>query len=263
MKKAWRTLLAGCGLLTTVTAQAPKLWMQARTSVAPAIVPSLLTSPQLGAPYAIFFDVASGPVHVLGVEVQLGFTPVMNAPHVGVIGPAASVHGTQLPNNLPHGLTVYGQAFVLDPTAPGGLLRASNGGSTVLCDTFAGCDFTMRVQDDYTGTFVQGYQQLIAAAPVAGNAFSDATSPWLPGSSIFLPTPDYGAPLVAKVQPFDTDIQIEWRGAVDATGLEATLWAPSPDIADGLPFLQFRATFRASLITGARPILTNVVVPAY
>lgn len=237
--------------------------MAARTGLEPAIVSSLMTSPNVGAPYAIFFDVASGPVNVLGLNTQLGFTPVMNAPHVGVVGPAAAIHATQLPSNLPHGLTVYGQAFVLDPTAPNGLLRASNGASTALSDTFLGCDFTMRVQDNYTGTFVQGYQQLIAAAPVTGNPFSEATSPWIPGAGSWLPVPDYGAPLVAKVQPFDTGIELEWRGALDAFGLDATAWAPTPDVADGMPFLQFRATFRASLITGARPILTNIVVPAY
>jgi len=263
MEKAWRNILAGCCLLTAATAQAPKLWMQARSQLSPAVVPSLLTSPTVGAPYAIFFDVASGPVSLFGNDLQLGFTPVMTAVHAGIVTEGPAVHGLTITGAFSHGLTIYGQAFVLDPAAPNGLFHASNGGSTTLADTVQGCDFTMRVQDGYTGTFEQGFQQLIAAAPTAGNAYSQATSPWVPGSSLFLQTPDYAEPIVAKVQPFDTDIQLEWRGAVDFLGNETTGWGPTPDIADGLPYLQFRATFRASLVTGARPILTNIVVPAY
>lgn len=237
--------------------------MQARTALFPAVVPSILSSPSVGAPYAIFFDIASGPVSLFDLDLQLGFSPVMTSPHVGIVGPDPALHSILLNGTLPHGLTIYGQAFVLDPTAPNGLLRASNGASTTLADTVFGCDFTMRAQDNYTGTFEQRYQQLVAAAPAAGNPFSEATSPWLPGSNSWLPSPNYGEPIVAKVQPFDTDIELTWRGSSDMFGNETTAWGTTPDIADGLPYLQFRATFRASLITGARPILTNIVVPAY
>jgi len=263
MERTLISMLAGCCLLATTNAQAPKLSMPARSQLSPALVTSLLTSPNVGAPYAIFYDVASGPVSLLGNDLQLGFTPVMIASHAGLITAGPTIHGLPITGALSHGLTIYGQAIVLDPAAPNGLFRASNGASTSLTDTVFGCDFTMRVEDGYTGTFEQGYQQLIGAAPTAGDPYSQATSPWLLGSSIFVQQPDYAAPIVAQVLPFDTSIELEWRGAADFQGIETTEWRPTPDVANGLPYLQFRATFRASLITGARPILTNIVVPAY
>lgn len=73
--------------------------------------------------------------------------------------------------------------------------------------------------------------------------------------------PSYGEPIVAQMLPFGTGIALEYRGATSFIGNEATQWSSSPSIADGLRFLQFRATFVASQLTGARPILTNIVVP--
>ena len=137
-----------------------------------------------------------------------------------------------------------------------------SGASTTVLDTQTGVDFSMSAQEGYSGTFEQGYRQLIAAAPTASNVVSEATSPWQPASGLFGTEPAvYGEPIVAQVLPFDTEIEIDYRGAEDFQGTGATDWSASPSVADGLNWLQFRARFRASALTGARPILTNIIVP--
>jgi hypothetical protein len=261
MSENLKRIFASCCLLGAVNAQDPLLWMSPRANLLPSTTPiaTIVNSPSVGAPFVVICDVASGPVSLLGVDIQLGFTPVMTTVIAGVTGATASIGAFNLPPGIESGLTLYGQAFVLDPTAPNGLFRASNGASTTVLDTQTGPEFDMSIHGGYTGTFEQGYRQLIAAEPDGANAISHALSPWLPG--VGSSQPSYGEPIVAQVLPFDTEIQLEYRGAEDGFGSNPSEWGPSPSIADGRPFLQFRATFRASLVTGARPILTDIIVP--
>ncbi|MFK7742590.1 MAG: pilin [Planctomycetota bacterium] len=87
---------------------------------------------------------------------------------------------------------------------------------------------------------------------------SEALSPWLDAQ---VAAPDYRAPIVVQHLPAGTSIDLEYRGASSATGATATAWSASPDIADGLNFLQFRATMRGNIATGEVPLLASVVIP--
>ena len=76
-----------------------------------------------------------------------------------------------------------------------------------------------------------------------------ALSPWLDSGAA---TPDYGTPVIAQSLPLGTSVQVEYRGSASAGGGSTTAWSPSPDIADGRRFLQFRITFRANHLTNER-----------
>lgn len=88
---------------------------------------------------------------------------------------------------------------------------------------------------------------------------TQAMSPLLDSGST---APDYGVPVMAASLPPGTSVQVEYRG-VPAPGAAPTAWSPTPDIADGLRFLQFRLTFRASLQSGEVPIVDTLVVPVH
>ena len=86
-----------------------------------------------------------------------------------------------------------------------------------------------------------------------------ALSPWLDSSTL---APDYGTPVLASSLPPGTSVQVEYRGsAFGSGGATTTAWSPSPDIADGRRFLQFRITFRANHVTDERPLVDTLVVP--
>ena len=85
---------------------------------------------------------------------------------------------------------------------------------------------------------------------------SVATSAWL---SAPVPAVDYQTPIVASFVPAGTSLAIEYRGR-STPGTE-TPWSNTPDVADGLPFLQFRVTMRADAATGAVPWLELLVLP--
>ncbi|MCA8943316.1 MAG: hypothetical protein KDB80_12205, partial [Planctomycetes bacterium] len=84
-----------------------------------------------------------------------------------------------------------------------------------------------------------------------------ATSPWRPGA----PSADYRTPLLGSVTPPGTSIQVEYRGAQDATGSGATAWSSSVDVADGHPFVQFRVELVGDPTSGAVPELDTLVIP--
>lgn len=255
-------ILAGTCLLSCTLAQNPTLWMAETANILLQQSPILVSvaSPQTGALFTVICDVDSGPVNVFGTEIQLGFTPLMTTVLVGTVQPGANVAQFTVPA-VPEaiGLIVYGQAFTLDPAASNGLFHASNGAATTLVDNQTNHVFTMNAAAGYTGTFVPGNRQLLAAIPTPASNVSTAESPWLLGTGP--QPPSYGEPIVAQMLPFGTDIALEYRGATSSSGSDATQWSSSPSIADGRRFLQFRATFVASQLTGARPILTNLVVP--
>ena len=72
---------------------------------------------------------------------------------------------------------------------------------------------------------------------------------------------DYAAPVVATSTPPGTSVHVVYRGSASASGATPTEWSPSPNIADGYRHLQFRIVFRASLLTGERPLVDTLVVP--
>lgn len=84
-----------------------------------------------------------------------------------------------------------------------------------------------------------------------------AMSPWFDSGS---PAPDYDAAYVAASLPPGTTVQLEYRGSASSTGTNPTAWSASPDIADGLQFLQFRMTFFADPVSGEVPVVDTLVV---
>jgi len=86
---------------------------------------------------------------------------------------------------------------------------------------------------------------------------TNAQSPWHDSG---LPAPDYGAPAIAASLSSGTSVQIEYRGTA-ALGTTPTAWSSSPNIADGLRYLQFRMTFLANLQSGEVPVVDTLVVP--
>lgn len=86
-----------------------------------------------------------------------------------------------------------------------------------------------------------------------------AQSPWLDSQNA---NPDYDAPIVAASTPAGSSLSLSFRGATSAAGAGATAWSGSPDIADGMRYLQFKITFVANLLTGESPIVDTVFVPA-
>ncbi|MGE3172038.1 MAG: hypothetical protein AB7O97_05380 [Planctomycetota bacterium] len=85
---------------------------------------------------------------------------------------------------------------------------------------------------------------------------SVATSGWRLGSGT-----DYMPPVLAANAPPGTSIDLEFRGAIDAFGSNATAWSTSQDVADGLPFLQVRIRLEADPVSGAVPWIDTLIVP--
>lgn len=86
-----------------------------------------------------------------------------------------------------------------------------------------------------------------------------AQSSWLFSGPF--PNHDYGTPIVASFTPPGTSLVVEFRGALDGFGLGATAWSSNQDLADGLPFLQYRVRMTANATTGAVPWLDSLFVP--
>lgn len=88
-------------------------------------------------------------------------------------------------------------------------------------------------------------------------AVTTALSPWYWGGAN---TPDYGTPVLAQSLPFGTAIHVRYRGT-NTLGTAPTAWSSTPDVADGMSFLQFEITFEANPQTGERPVLDTLIVP--
>ncbi len=240
----------------------PRLWMSPTINALPSstLIPMIVNGPQSLSPYTVVCDLDSGPVNLFDTHFEIGFSSVWVTAVTGILDgpqlPAFSVPTT--PQTV--GLTIYAQMFVIDPSAPNGLFAASNGTATTIREAIP-LDTVFHPQSGsgFTGTFVQAFTQAIAAPPTPGNVESFAQSLWTRGTG---PQPMvYGQPIVAAVVPFDTEIALEFRGAIDNQGSKTTAWSDDPSMANGFEYLQMRATFRASALTGARPILNHVVVP--
>lgn len=86
---------------------------------------------------------------------------------------------------------------------------------------------------------------------------SVAVSPWRAAP---VARPNYDAPSVASSVPDGSSLLMEYRGADDASGSNATPWFSNIDFADGQPFLQWRATFVADHRTGGVPSIDAIVI---
>jgi hypothetical protein len=87
---------------------------------------------------------------------------------------------------------------------------------------------------------------------------SDATSPWLAAPK---PNPTYRTPVVALAQPAGTAIVLEYRGADDSAGGNATAWSDDIGNANGKAFLQYRVAFTSDWQSLAAPSLDTIVFP--
>lgn len=88
---------------------------------------------------------------------------------------------------------------------------------------------------------------------------STALSPWIDSKRA---VPDYQSPLVAASIPAGTSLQIEYQGAQDKLGTGATAFSTDIDKADGMPWLRYRVTFRSNELTGQRPSIDTIAIPA-
>ncbi|MBI5853198.1 MAG: hypothetical protein HZB39_19490 [Planctomycetes bacterium] len=87
---------------------------------------------------------------------------------------------------------------------------------------------------------------------------SVAISRWMQAS---IGQPDWLAPYVSKSQPAGSGITFEFRGARDAIGQTATAWSQNVDVADGLPFLQYRIRFTVVPGAATLPSVDQLVIP--
>jgi hypothetical protein len=214
------------------------------------------------------------------------------APHSGL---AATFVDNELPNAAPQ--TVYSGAYAI---APGNLLPgdfvpypmfssfAYDGVSSLLIDFGVGPGLSQGVNGMAVrvmvqssplpgarvvalGTATQPVVPSQATLGVPDNAMPEfqieftrvqtqAVSPW---RSALVAQPDYDNALVATTLPVGTSIDMEYRGSSNGTAATATAWSTTPDVADGLQFLQFRITFHSNPITGERPLIDSLVVPLH
>ena len=84
-----------------------------------------------------------------------------------------------------------------------------------------------------------------------------ATSRWLSAGN----NPDYHTPTAAAATPPGTIVDLEYRGADDNTGGNATAWSRNIDAADGKSHLQYRVTLIGNRFTGAVPSVDTLVIP--
>jgi len=86
---------------------------------------------------------------------------------------------------------------------------------------------------------------------------SVATSPW---STVPAPQLDYRDAIVCGHAPAGTSLLVEFRGRATAASAP-TAWSASPNVADGMPWLQFRVTMTPDAATGVVPWVDTLIVP--
>ncbi|MBL8729645.1 MAG: hypothetical protein JNM25_14520 [Planctomycetes bacterium] len=173
-------LAATLGLPVLGTGQAPSLTMHPDallTSQGFPIQTSLVAAP--GAAFTVFLDFDGGPREVLGERILLGLTPLLSNFDGGVVGPGGtSQRSVQVPLFAGAlGLILYGQAVVLDYSAPNGLFRTSNGASTA---TYAGsraivASFDDPVNQGYSGTYSADVAGHVRGGPVTRRTYETIT----------------------------------------------------------------------------------------
>jgi hypothetical protein len=220
--------LAAC-VVAPLGAQNPQLVM------APVVAPTLsgviigekLYGPQ-GSLFAVFGDLQGGPVDVLGERFYLSLSPFFTTLHTGVmppVGPAASSFTIPLFPGLV-GLVVYGQGIVLDPTAPNGLFRASNGSSTSI---HSGPSAIVAAFDSpsslagFTGTFASDVAGHVRGGPVTTRTHRTIDPQGFP----------FGAPIASPLIAYGCREQMVYRTQdLGATGepemITSIRWMPHP-----------------------------------
>ena len=74
-------------------------------------------------------------------------------------------------------------------------------------------------------------------------------------------SPNYDQPILASAVPGGSSIALEFRGAVDAQGSQATAFSSNVDVADGFPYVQVRVTFTNDWRTGAAASIDTLLIP--
>jgi hypothetical protein len=196
---------------------------------------SFNVSGQPGAPFALFVDIAGGPIDLFGQRFYLGFTSSLASPVTSALSTTGqATYSTSLPPFAGlSGLVVYGQVVALDPAAPNGLFRASNGAST-------GCysggsqiveTFDAVLSAGYTGTFSQDVTGQVRGGPV-----TTRTVDTIPSSAN-----TFAWPIASPLQPLGCRQQIVYRASDLGASGQAELitgmrWrSQQPPIADSFP----------------------------
>lgn len=230
---------ASLAFLPFAIAQAPSFAMNAASPITSqgGQIQSYVEAP-VGSLYAVWIDIDGGPVPVLGEQLLLGATPLLSLFDGGLV-PTGNIafRGAQLPL-FPGmlGLVVYGQALVLDVTAPNGLFRATNGASTAFHGTSQAYLETFDLLNGFTGTFASDLVGHVRGAPVTRRTIETV----LPGSYYF------PAPIAAPLVPFGCRAQYVYRAQdVGATGapelLTAVRWRTVLNVVpDTFPAFDFR-----------------------
>jgi hypothetical protein len=147
-------------------------------------------------------------------------------------------------------------------TEPAPLSPGANGQQVYVMITSAPQPFVRAVTQGVANPSVQTQAQRADNAQTGmrfefARVQSEALSGWLPAP---IGTPDYQPPYPGVSIPAGASIEVEYRGDTTGTGGNATAWSTDINFADGMPFLQFRVTFRAAT-SGARPSLDSLVIP--
>ncbi|MCA8943045.1 MAG: hypothetical protein KDB80_10835, partial [Planctomycetes bacterium] len=90
-----------------------------------------------GRSFALLGDVTSGPLTAFDTELRLGLTPTLMTLASGSLSGVGDANRSFSVVGMAglDGLVLYSQAFELDPGAPNGMFRVSNGSSTCFHDT--------------------------------------------------------------------------------------------------------------------------------
>jgi len=119
-----------------VTGQGPTLSMPAGIALSNGATIRTTTYVPAGTAYATFIDLEGGPLDILGERFYLGLSGAFTTFDGGVAQTGAETRSVTLPTSIGLlGTVVFGQSIALDPAAPNGLFRISNGASSVM---FAG-----------------------------------------------------------------------------------------------------------------------------
>ena len=180
-----------------------------------------------GAPYALFLDLAGGPVNLLDERFYLGLSPSLATLTAGVVPVSSLVVGAYSVPLIPGlaGLTLYGQVVMLDPSAQNGLFRVSNGSSTSFWNATNAivAGFDAASIGSYTGTFAADLIGKVRGGAVTRRTHSTVDPLGLP----------FGQGIRGPLNPFGSRVQMVFRtqdvGAIGQPELLTRVgWKPHP-----------------------------------